>query len=77
MRKQLFIMSCVTTMALISSCGRSYSCHCSYRDSAGKMQTYSEDMKGSKNHALHECCTIRKAKLETEGAKEVLCAVPI
>lgn len=73
----MLILLGITLLFFATSCGRKYTCICNYNVNDTLQKQDAIDISGSKNHALHECCTIRKAQLEAAGNKEVLCAVPI
>ena len=77
MKKILPVLIVVLFSFVGTSCNRSYSCSCTYKDTGLPPANINTDIKGSKNHALHECCVIHKAQLEEQGYVDVTCGVPI
>lgn len=77
MKNVSLILIAVSLSLMSASCNKTYTCNCSYNDSLRVHATEFSDIKGSKDHAFHECCTMRKAQLEDQGKTNVLCAIPI
>jgi hypothetical protein len=76
MKNRTRFVGALLMITSFASCQRNYSCSCTYISNGKAVQVNTGDIKGNKNHALHECCDLRAAQLTATGYANVSCAVP-